>query len=161
MSADAQSMPNPGAQARAVIAAAERASLATLMRADGTSAGAPLASLVLTTPAGDGAPLLLISRLAEHTKNLLADPRASLLFDATAGLADPLTGARVSVIGRFARSSDPADRKAFLARHPGAALYADFADFALWRMAITHAHFVAGFGRIHWLTPADLKDHPA
>ncbi len=148
--------PSPAAQARALMAG-DRASLATIQRAGAPGAGAPLASLVLTAPARDGAPVLLISRLAEHTKNLLADPRASLLFDGTAGLADPLTGGRVTVIGAFAPSDDPADRAAFLARHEGAGLYAEFADFAVWRMTIAHAHLVAGFGRIHWLTADELR----
>jgi putative heme iron utilization protein len=136
--------------------AADRATLATMMRNDQPDAGAPYASLVLAALDHDASPLLLISTLADHTRNLAADPRASLLFDGTAGLDEPLTGPRVSVQGRAQRTDDPRHRARFLARHPGAAMYAGFKDFAFYRLEATRAHLVAGFGRIHWIAPGDL-----
>lgn len=145
--------------ARRLMRACDRATLATARRGadDGDpSAGWPYPSLVLVAFDLDGSPLLLMSTLAEHTRNLAADPRIGLLFDGTAGLAQPLTGARLSVLGRVARSAEPRHRARFLRRHPDAALYADFADFALYRVAIDRAHLVAGFGRIHWLTADEL-----
>jgi len=99
----------------------------------------------------DGSPLLFLSELAEHTKNLLRDARLSLLFDGTAGLDDPLTGPRVSVQGRAIPSQDAGERARFLARHPSAEAYAGFSDFRLYRVAVERAHLVAGFGRIRWL----------
>jgi putative heme iron utilization protein len=138
------------AAARLLVRSLDRASLATSM------GGAPYASLVLTACAADGAPVLLLSRLAQHTQNLLAEPRASLLFDGTAGLDDPLTGPRVTLVGRCEETADPGLRARYLARHPGAGLYAGFADFSFWRMEVERAHLVAGFGRIHWIPAAAL-----
>lgn len=139
--------PTPAGQARAVARACRTAVLASGM-ADGSG---PYASLVLTAFGHDAAPLLLISRLAEHTKNIEADPRVSLLCDGTAGFDEPLTGPRVSLQGRAMRSDDPRHRARFLARHPAAEMYAGFPDFALYRIAVERAHIVAGFGRIHWI----------
>ncbi len=120
-------------------------------------AGSPYASLVLAAFDLDAAPVLLISQLAEHTKNLLADPRVSLLCDGTAGYAEPLTGPRATLLGRAVRTDEPRHRERFLARHPGAAMYADFKDFAFYTLAIERAHIVAGFGRIHWCEDYRLK----
>lgn len=145
--------PPVAAIARGLIRAAATAALATLGRKDPAGAGAPYASLVLTACRMDATPVLLLSRLAEHTQNLLEDTRASLLFDGTAGLESPLTGARLSLQGRLL-ACDPADpepRRRFLHRHPDAARYADFGDFAFYRLEPTAGHLVAGFGVIHWL----------
>jgi putative heme iron utilization protein len=136
--------------------AADRAVLATLMRGEQPDAGAPYASLVLVALDHDASPLLLVSTLADHTRNLAADPRVSLLFDGTAGLDEPLTGPRVSVQGQARRTDDPRHSGRYLARHPGAALYAGFKDFAFYRVEVTRAHLVAGFGRIHWIEAGDL-----
>lgn len=151
---DADELP---ALARRLMRAADRATLATAL-AD--NAGWPYASLVLTACDADGSPLLLLSDLAEHSRNLAADPRLSLLLDGTAGHEDPLTGPRLSLLGRAAPTAEPGARARFLARHPGAALYADFRDFRFYRVAVERAHFVAGFGRIRWLPASDLLDAP-
>lgn len=142
--------------ARRLIRAADRATLATL-DADGW----PFASLVLLAVDHDASPLLLISDLAEHSKNLERDPRVSLLIDGTAGLDEPLTGPRVTLLGRAGRSAEPGHKARFVARHPGAALYAGFKDFAVWRVAVERGHLVAGFGRIHWIEGRDLLDRAA
>ncbi len=148
--------PAPGAIARNVMRRADRATLATVMRGDQPDAGSPYASLVLAALDHDASPILLVSQLADHTRNLDADPRVSLLFDGTAGLDEPLTGPRVSLQGRAAPTAEPRHRARFLARHPGAALYAGFGDFAFYRVEVARAHLVAGFGRIHWLAPRDV-----
>lgn len=157
----------PALRARRLMRACDRAALATVQRPTDEGAGAmadaagwPYPSLVLVAFDHDGSPLLLLSTLADHTRNLLADGRVGLLFDGTAGLAQPLTGARLSVQGRAARSDDPEHRARYLRRHPDAALYAGFGDFAIYRVAVERAHLVAGFGRIHWLSAAEL-DLPA
>jgi putative heme iron utilization protein len=148
--------PSPGAIARGVMRGADRATLATVMRGEQPDTGAPYASLVLAALDHDASPLLLISTLADHTRNLAADPRVSLLFDGTAGLDEPLTGPRVSVQGTAKRTDDPRHRARFLARHPGAAMYAGFKDFAFYRVEPARAHLVAGFGRIHWIEAGGL-----
>jgi heme iron utilization protein len=138
------------AAARALFRAADRAVLATAL------AGWPYASLALPAADADGNPLLLLSDLAEHAKNLKADPRCSLLFDGTHGLADPLTGLRVTVMGEARPIEDTSLLARYVARHPSAELYAGFSDFRLYRMDITRAHVVAGFGRIRWVDASAL-----
>lgn len=113
--------------------------------------GGPYASLVQLATLPDGAPLLLLSGLARHTRNLARDPRVSLLVDERRH-GDELQGARAGLKGRIARLTE-ADaiataRHRFLARHPDAAGFAGFADFAFYRIEIESAHLVAGFGRI-------------
>jgi hypothetical protein len=134
--------------------AADRASLATrLARPDqpGLAAGHPYVSLVLLAWEPPFRPLLLLSDLADHTKNLAADPAASLLIDGTAAFKEPLAGPRVTLLGRVERHGDQGAKHAFLERHPSASLYAGFRDFALYAMTVERMHLVAGFGRIAWL----------
>jgi putative heme iron utilization protein len=143
---------SPGAAGRLLLAAARIATLGTL-----TGEGAPFASLVTVAPGGDGAPLMLLSRLAVHTQNLLRDPRASLLIAEERGPGDPLTYARLTLTGAVvALGKDAAARESFLARHPDAASYADFADFDFYRFEIAAGHLVAGFGRISGVSQAEL-----
>jgi putative heme iron utilization protein len=115
----------------------------------------PYCSLVNIASAADGAPLLLISRLAIHTKNILADSRVSLMLDERKE-GDPLEGARVMLMGIAAATEDPDARRRYLERHPSAAAFAGFADFAFYRIALRRAHLVAGFGRIVDLDPGEV-----
>ncbi len=140
------------ALARAVVRRCDRATLATAMR----NGGEPYASLVLVACDLGGSPVMLLSDLADHTKNLGAAPTVSLLFDGTAGHEEPLTGPRVTLQGRAERTADPALAGRFLARHPGSSLYAGFGDFNFYRVAVSRAHLVAGFGRIHWFDAAEV-----
>ena len=146
----------PGTIARGLLRSLDRAALGTLMRPDTPDAGSPYTSLVLVAVDHDASPLLLISTLADHTKNLAANPAVSLLFDGTVGLDEPLTGPRVSVQGRAAKTDDERLKTRFVARHPGAAMYVGFKDFAFWRVTVSRAHLVAGFGKIHWLDAGAL-----
>jgi len=148
MSTDDTQTDSPGLACRRVVRAVDRASLATLRQ---DPRGWPYASLVLVACDHGAAPIMLISDLADHTKNLAADDRVSLLYDGTAGLEDPLTGARVSLQGRSARTDDATHAARYLARHPSAESYAGFGDFAFYRVAVEAAHIVAGFGRIDWV----------
>lgn len=133
-----------GNEARNLLRRARTATLGTLNREDGI----PYASLVNVATDVRGCPLILVSTLAWHTKNLLADPRASIMVAETPETGDALTGARVTVMGRFVRIEDGQARRRYLARHPAAGFYAGFGDFAFWRMEPERAHAVAGFGRI-------------
>ena len=146
---------DPAAAARDLLRGATSATLATALQ---ERDGWPFASLVLIAHDGCGAPLLLLSDLAEHSRNIAVDDRVSLLIDGTSGLDDPLSGARLTVLGRAHRSADANHRRRFLARHPSAAQYADFADFAVYRVAVDSAHLVAGFGAIDWLAAEALLD---
>src|SRR5512141_2947293 len=106
-----------------LLSRAPRASLGTLAE-DGT----PYVSLVLVADDGQGAPLLLLSDLAEHTKNLVRDARVSLLVESLE--EDPLAAPRATFVGTIARTDDETAREAFVARHPSAARYAGFEDFS-------------------------------
>jgi heme iron utilization protein len=125
--------------------------LATLL--PGT--GDPYCSLVNVATAADGAPLLLLSKLAIHTKNLLADRRVSLMLDERKE-GDPLEGARIMLMGTCAADTESSTAGLYLRRHPEAEMFANFADFAFYRMEISRAHLVAGFGRIVDLKPQDI-----
>ncbi|MBV8790825.1 MAG: DUF2470 domain-containing protein [Pseudolabrys sp.] len=125
--------------------------LATLM----AGSGDPYCSLVNVATAADGAPLFLLSRLALHTKNLLADRRVSLMLDERKE-GDPLEGARIMLMGTVEVTDDAAARRRYLARHPDAYMFAGFGDFAFYRMTIRAVHLVAGFGRIDDLDAAEI-----
>lgn len=137
------------ADAAAVRRLLRRASLASLATID-RSTGHPLASLVQLATLPDARPCFLISELAQHTRNLEADPRSSILVDdrmATPGLA----AGRATLVGRAMRlegAEAALARERFVARHPDAESYAAFADFSPWCLGIDRAHLVAGFGRI-------------
>jgi putative heme iron utilization protein len=139
---------DPAKAAKRLLREASSGALATLM----PDSGDPYSSLVNVATSADGSPVMLLSRLAIHTRNLLADPRVSLMLDERKE-GDPLEGARVMMTGRVV-ADDSADlRRRYLVRHPDAEMYAGFGDFAFYRMAITGVHLVAGFGRIVDLSP--------
>jgi heme iron utilization protein len=141
----------PKSAAKKLLREARSGALATLM----AGSGDPYCSLVNVATAADGAPLLLISRLALHTRNILADARVSLMLDERKE-GDPLEGARVMLMGTAAATDEDAARRRYLGRHPSAAMFAEFKDFAFYRLAMTGAHLVAGFGRIVDLKPAEI-----
>lgn len=151
---------DPGPFCRQIIRTADRAALATAATAGTGGAGGPwpYASLVLVACDKQGYPLLLISDLADHTRNIRTDARVSLLYDETAGLDDPLTGSRVTLQGEAAQVEDGGLMDTYLARHASAKTYADFTDFHLFRVRPLRAHLVAGFGRIHWLEAGELLE---
>jgi len=148
--------PSPAATARRLLRAADRATLATLL-----PQGWPYASLTLLALAPEGNPVLLLSDLAQHTKNLRHDPRVALLIDGTAGRDDPLTGPRLTVLGEAAEVANPLLLARFTRRHPSAERYAGFADFRLYQVCVARAHLVAGFGRIDWIEASALLSPPA
>lgn len=143
----------PGRQARELLFGASIASLATLMED-----GSPYASLVTVAADAELAPVLLLSNLAQHTKNVARDARASLLIDGTGGgPGDPLDGPRLTLLGNLERSEHESAADVFFDRHPQSKGYAGFADFHFFRLRLGRAQLVAGFGKVAWLTPADLR----
>ena len=134
-------------EAKRLLRATRAGALATL-----DESGAPFATLVNVATASDGAPVLLMSTLAVHTRHLEKRPQASILLART-GKGDPLAHPRLTVSGLLARDADPALRARFLARHPKSALYADFADFSFWRMRPTGFHLNGGFARAAGFEP--------
>lgn len=114
----------------------------------------PFSSLVAVGFDVDGTPLMMLSKLALHRRNIEQTPAASLLFDGTPGMADRLAGPRITVVGRVERCSSERAKQRFVAQNPAAEIYADFADFAMFKLSVASAHFVAGFGAIRWI-PAE------
>ncbi len=134
------------AESKRLLRATRSGALATIERAHGH----PFATLVTVATDHDGSPILLMSQLSAHTKNLDAEPRCSILLS-QGGKGDPLAHPRLTVYGRAVKQTDEGVRarlKArFLARHPKSALYADFGDFAFWRMQVDGAHLNGGFAK--------------
>jgi len=136
----------PAEEARTLVAATNVGALATL-----TSDGDPWGSIVTYGLLADGAPVLCVSQLAEHGRNLDRDPRASLVVSAPPDEAYPLAGGRVTVAGRVQRPDrDEAlsAREAHLAGVPSAGLYVDFGDFTLWVLRVQRVRWVGGYGRM-------------
>jgi heme iron utilization protein len=142
---------NPQTAAKKLLREGRSGALATLM----PGSGDPYCSLVNVATAADGAPLLLISRLAIHTKNILADPRVSLMLDERKE-GDPLQGGRIMIMGTAAVTKEPDARRRYLDRQPEAGGFASFADFSFYQVTIKAVHLVAGFGRIVDLKPAEV-----
>ena len=137
--------------ARSLLRRSRQGALATLM----PSSGDPYCSLVNVASHCDGSPILLISRLALHTQNILGDARVSLMLDERAE-GDPLEGARIMLAGRAEQASDaeqPILRRRYLNAHPSAEVFVNFTDFSFFRIRPVGAHLVAGFGRIVDLEP--------
>lgn len=142
--------------ARRLLRAARSGTLAT--QADGQ----PFAALVTPATAPDLFILLWLSALSEHTRHLRAEPRCALLVaGAPADGVNPQTAPRVTVTGIAEVVEDAALKARWLAVHPYASLYAEFPDFALWRIRPLGGQFVGGFARAHRLRAGDLTPDPA
>jgi len=144
--------PSYAERARTLVHLARSGALSTLSR---RHAGHPFGSVMPYALDERGAPLLLISTMAMHTQNLEADSRASLLVTQPGWTEDPLAGGRVSLMGRASRVPDrerPGAREAYLARHPNAAFWVEFEDFAFWRLEVSDVYFVGGFAAMDWVT---------
>src|SRR6202158_5311973 len=151
---------NASRLARSLLRRSRQAALATLM----AGSGDPYCSLVNVASHPDGSPILLISRLALHTRNILGDTRVSLMLDERAE-GDPLEGSRIMLAGR-AEDAKPEDleilRRRYLNTHPSAEAFFNFKEFFFFRIRPLAAHLVAGFGRIVDLRPpqflTDISD---
>lgn len=114
--------------------------------------GWPAVSMVVPAIGIDGTPILLISDLADHTRHIRADNRVSLLFtnpSAAPGSASTIEtdNARITVFGRAVRDDSAITRACYLRAQPDAAQYADFADFAFYRIEVDAIYWVGGFGK--------------
>jgi heme iron utilization protein len=144
--------PTHAERARTLVARISTGTLCTLAL---EPEGYPYGSFV-TVAFDSGHPIFLISGLAEHTRNLEQDPRASLLV-AESGAADPLANGRVTMLGPCTpvEGDGSSARAAFLAAHPNSSYYADFRDFAFWRLQVDHVRYIGGYGRMSWISKTD------
>lgn len=145
---------DPAKLAKSLLRRSRQGALATLM----TGGGDPYCSLVAVASHPDGSPILLISQLAVHTKNILADGRVSLMLDERAP-GDPLEGARIMLVGKAEKATEDElelVRRRYLSAHPSAEDFVFFTDFSFFRIRPAWTHLVAGFGRILDLKPAEF-----
>jgi putative heme iron utilization protein len=143
--------PDNGFTARCLLRAARAGTLAT-QSAENT----PFASLVTHALAPEGSALMLLSSLAAHTRHLRANPHCALMVVGEADGPNPQTAPRVTLTGQAVPEPNAALRGFWRAHHPYAAGYADFTDFALWRLVPAGAHLVGGFARAATLSAAEL-----
>lgn len=144
---------SPAEVARTLVAGSATSTLATL-----SEDGGPWASMVAHAALDDGRPVLMVSQLAEHGRNLQRDRRASLAVVSPATGHDPLDSGRVTLAGRVQPvSDDEAERAhaAYVAVIPPAALFAGFGDFTTWVLHVERVRWVGGYGRMDSVTAAD------
>jgi heme iron utilization protein len=156
--ASAVAAPTHAERCRTLVHQARSASLATIAREPD---GFPYASLVTIAFDAAGRPLLLLSTLAEHTRNLLARGEASVLVTEPLDAHDqPLAVGRVTILGvcaAVANEEKSAVRETFLAQQPSSSYYVDFKDFAFYRLEPSSLRYVGGFGRMSWVTADDYR----
>ncbi len=141
--------PSAAEEARTIAESTNTGTLATL-----TDDGGPWASYVTYGLLG-GAPVLCVSNLAEHGRNLAADPRASIAIVAPSSESDPLASGRVTLAGVVqAPTGDEltAARDAHLSAVEAAKYYIDYSDFALWVLRVHRVRWVGGYGRMESTT---------
>jgi putative heme iron utilization protein len=156
---DGPPVPEPtyAERARTLVHLGRTGSLATLSR---RHPGHPFASVMPYAVDGGGQPLFLISTMAMHTQNLAADGRASLLVTESLPGSDPLATGRVTLMGMV--EPVPPDgageaRAAYLERHPNAAYWVDFEDFAFHRLAVRDVYYVGGFAAMDWVGAPEYR----
>ena len=144
--------PSAAEEARTIAASTNTATLASL-----TANGDPWASFV-TYGLLHGAPVLCVSHLAEHGRNLAGDPRASLSIVAPGAGSDPLASSRITLAGVVEHpAGDEVDaaREAHVSAVPAARFYVDYSDFSLWVLRVNRVRWVGGYGRMDSATAAD------
>ncbi len=157
---DTSSFPTHAEVVRTMLEVGRFATLTTITAGGRSEPGFPFGSLVAYSTLSDGSPLVCISDLAEHTRNLRNDPRAGMLLTdlPVDPSADPLDHPRASLIGRlepYTPSDD--ERSVHIDRHRGVLAYVDFPDFGWWRLSIASARYVGGFGHMSWVTGAAIS----
>lgn len=146
--------PTYAERARTLLA---RESIGTLSTHSVRHPGWPFGSVMPYALTADGSPVFLISGMAIHTQNVLADPRASLLVMQSGNESDPLGMARVTLLGTVSRVDAVSDelRQAYLGRHPNAKHWIEYSDFGFFRLDVTQVYFVGGFGAMGWIAKDD------
>jgi putative heme iron utilization protein len=151
----ATTRPSAAEEARTIAASTNTGTLATL-----TTAGDPWASFVTYGLLG-GAPVLCVSNLAEHGRNLTGDPRASIAIVAAATDSDPLANSRITLAGVVEKPVGDelaAARQAHLDAVPAAKYYVDYSDFTLWVLRVDRVRWVGGYGRMDSAAGPDYAD---
>jgi putative heme iron utilization protein len=136
----------PAEEARSLVHLTNVATLATH-----SEDGYPWASLIAYGSLADGSPVLFVSRLAEHARNLERDPRASLVVADPQPRPDVLASGRVTLAGMAERPDAAvagAAADAYVAAVPSAKVYSDFRDFSLWVLRVERVRWVGGYGRM-------------
>ena len=149
---ETHSFPSDAELSRSLMATSSSGVLSTL-----GAEGYPYGSLVSHMVDNFGNPVILISDLAEHTKNARFDDRVSLLVDTSdTAEGDPLVGARLTLIGRLNLLEGESElQNSYLTKHPYSADYANFKDFNFWKLDVERCRFVGGFGHMSWMTASD------
>ncbi|OLC17958.1 MAG: pyridoxamine 5'-phosphate oxidase [Candidatus Rokubacteria bacterium 13_1_40CM_69_27] len=156
---DASPVPEPtfAERARTLVDQGRTGTLATLSR---KHPGHPFGSIMPYALDAEGRPLLLISSMAVHTQNLGADPRASLFVTQPGSAGEPLAAGRVTLMGEarpLSAEQRVAARTTYLARHESAAYWAEFEDFAFWRLEVADVYFVGGFAAMGWVEAEEYR----
>lgn len=146
--------PTHAEYARSLVVGKHSGTICTLSQ---SLSGYPHGSLV-TLAWDEGRPTFLISELAEHTKNLRADPRCSLMIAESDG-TNPLALGRLTALGKASVVSEgdalEKAKAAYLAVHPDAQYYCDYSDFNFWQIQIEKVRYIGGFGRMSWFEGKD------
>lgn len=137
----------------------DRERVGTLATNSTRDPGFPFASVMPYALSPDGAPVFLISSMAVHTQNLVADARASLLVMQSGGGDDPLGLPRATLLGSVRRLEEPGEslRATYLERHPSSRHWIDYSDFAFFQLDVTNVYFVGGFGVMGWVEAAEYR----
>ncbi len=138
----------------------ERERTGTLSTMSARHRGYPFGSLMPYSVDAKGNPVFLLSALAIHTRNLIAEPRASLLIAETIAPGEDSAAERVTLLGEVWRleDSEASDvRDAYIARHPEARQWVDFGDFGFWRMIVREIYYVGGYGVMGWVATEEFS----
>jgi len=147
--------PSLAEYARTLASVNSRGMLSTLNKTDGY----PYGSVVEYLPLPDGDIIMLLSQLAEHQRNLMADARASLLIAPALADRDILSQARLSLLGDVMPENNKAHFAAsYCALHPAAESYLNFGDFEFYRLQVRAVRYIAGFGQMGWLDAAEYRN---
>lgn len=154
-SAQPEFEPSHAERARTLLVSEKAGTLATQSR---HHPGWPYASVMPYALTEEGAPIFLISSMAVHTQNLLAEPRASLLVQQS-GAEDPLASPRGTLLGIVSKIDNPTDavRASYLQRHPSAKSWIEFSDFSFFRLDVTDVYYIGGFGVMGWVTGDEYR----
>lgn len=143
---------SPAYRARNIVRASAFAHLSTLDSNDGF----PHGSLVMCACTQDCTPLIIISQLARHTKNINKDPRVSLFFDHSSGIRNRLAKPRLTLAGNVKKTDPIVSRRRFSSRHPN--IFDLLAlDFSIFEVQIEQGHLIGGFGDIHNIKGKDFN----